>query len=84
MAFAAVFLGTWWAGRYNARGIAIIALVVPTIIGGALMAWLSSDNKAGLLVGNYLTNTVGASLPLMYSWIGANCEYTLHLAARLS
>ncbi|KAK5154397.1 hypothetical protein LTS14_006532 [Recurvomyces mirabilis] len=72
VAFVAVLLGTWWAGRYNARGIAIIALVTPTIIGGALMAWLPPDNKAGLLIGNYLTNTVGASLPLMYSWIGAN------------
>ncbi|KAK4552379.1 hypothetical protein LTR86_010393 [Recurvomyces mirabilis] len=70
--FAAVFLGTWYAGRYNARGIAIIALVIPTIIGGALMAWLPPSDKAGLLVGNYLTSTVGASLPLMYSWIGAN------------
>ncbi|KAK4950414.1 hypothetical protein LTR10_011395 [Elasticomyces elasticus] len=72
VAFVSVWLGTWWAGRYNGRGIAIIALIVPTLLGGALMAWLPPDNKAGLLVGNYLTNTVGSTLPLMYSWIGAN------------
>jgi hypothetical protein len=68
-----VWLASWYAGKYNGRGIGIIALVTPTLIGGALMAWLPPDNKAGLLTGNYLTNTVGASLPLMYSWIGANC-----------
>jgi hypothetical protein len=32
-----------------------------TIIGGALVAWLPTDNKAGLLAGNFLTNTVGSS-----------------------
>ena len=74
VAFVSVALGTWWAGKYNSRGIAIVALVIPTLTGGALMAWLPADNKAGLLVGNYLTNTVGASLPLLYSWIGANCK----------
>ncbi|KAK6410500.1 hypothetical protein LTR81_015282 [Elasticomyces elasticus] len=72
ISFASVWLATWWAGRYNGRGIAIIALVVPTLIGGALMAWLHPNNKAGLLAGYYLTGTVGSSLPLMYSWIGAN------------
>lgn len=36
------------------------------------MAFLPSDNKAGKLIGNYLTNCIGASLPLMYSWVSAN------------
>jgi hypothetical protein len=61
VAFVSVGFGTWWAGRYNGRGIAIIALIIPTLLGGALMAWLPADNKAGLLAGNFLTNTVGAS-----------------------
>ena len=90
VAFISVWLATWWAGRYNARGLAIIALVIPTLIGGALMAWLPADNKAGLLTGNFLTNTVGSSklampipitikltcvaLPLLYSWVTANCK----------
>ncbi|EXJ59209.1 hypothetical protein A1O7_06641 [Cladophialophora yegresii CBS 114405] len=72
VAFVAVGFGTWWAGRYNGRGIAIIALIIPTLLGGALMAWLPADQKAGLLAGNYLTNTVGATLPLLYSWITSN------------
>jgi hypothetical protein len=72
VAFITVWLATWWAGRFNARGIAIIALVIPTLIGGALMAWLPAGNKAGLLAGNFMTNTVGSTLPLLYSWITAN------------
>lgn len=63
---------TYWAGRYNARCIAVVILIVPTMLGGALMAWLPADNQSGLLAGNYLTNTVGSSLPLLYSWITAN------------
>jgi hypothetical protein len=61
VAFVSVFLGAFWASKYNARGIAIIALIIPTLIGGALMAFLPSDNKGGLLTGNFLINTVGAS-----------------------
>lgn len=72
VAFFSVLFGTLWAGKYNARCIAIIILIIPTLIGGALMAWLPADNKAGLLAGNYMTSTVGASLPLLYSWITAN------------
>lgn len=36
------------------------------------MAWLPADNKAGLLAGNFLTNTVGSTMPLFYSWSSAN------------
>ena len=74
VAFCAVFLATCVAGRYNSRGIMIVCLVLPTLTGGALMAWLPAGNKAGLLIGNYLTNTVGAALPLNYSWVSANCK----------
>ncbi|KIW31642.1 hypothetical protein, variant [Cladophialophora immunda] len=72
VAFVSVGFGTWWAGRYNGRGIAIIVLTIPTLLGGALMAWLPPTNKGGLLAGNFLTNTVGATLPLLYSWITSN------------
>ena len=52
------------------RGFQVIALLLPGILGGCLMAFL--DNKTGKLIGNYLTNTIGASLPLLYSWVAAN------------
>jgi hypothetical protein len=58
----------------NSRGPAIIVCVIPTLMGGALMAWLPANNKAGLLAGSFLTTTVGSSLPLMYSWASGNCK----------
>ncbi|KAF2102537.1 MFS general substrate transporter [Rhizodiscina lignyota] len=72
IAFVSVYFGCWWGGRYNSRGPAIIALVIPTLLGGALMAWLPAGDKAGLLAGSFLINTVGASLPLLYSWSSGN------------
>ncbi|KAK4504293.1 hypothetical protein PRZ48_005209 [Zasmidium cellare] len=68
----AILSSTYLAGRYNQRGIQIIALLVPGILGGALMAFLPDTNKPGKLIGNYLTNVIGASLPLLYSWVSAN------------
>jgi predicted MFS family arabinose efflux permease len=68
----AIICSTFLAGRYNQRGIQICALLVPGMLGGCLMAFLPGDDKAGKLIGNYLTNTIGASLPLLYSWVSAN------------
>ena len=61
VAFVSVGFGTWFAGRFNARGPVVVALIIPTLLGGALMAWLPADNKPGLLAGSFLINTVGAS-----------------------
>ena len=36
------------------------------------MAFLPEDKKTGKLMGNYLTNCIGSSLPLLYSWVAAN------------
>ncbi|KAK4927452.1 hypothetical protein LTR28_012012, partial [Elasticomyces elasticus] len=36
------------------------------------MAFLPANDKAGKLIGNYLTNAIGATLPLNYSWVAAN------------
>ena len=36
------------------------------------MAFLPGSSKTGKLIGNYLTNCIGASLPLLYSWVAAN------------
>jgi hypothetical protein len=47
-------------------------LIIPSIIGGALMAFLPKNAGAGKLIGNYMTNTGGAALPLMYSLAAAN------------
>ncbi|KAF2720228.1 allantoate permease [Polychaeton citri CBS 116435] len=61
---------TWAASRYNFRGPFVIALLSIGIISGCLLAFDTS--KLGKLIGNYLTNCIGASLPLLYSWVAAN------------
>jgi hypothetical protein len=72
IAIIAIVCATYLAGKYNIRGIQIIALLIPGILGGSLMAFLPEDNQLGKLMGNYLTNTIGSSLPLIYSWVAAN------------
>ncbi|KAH6612263.1 major facilitator superfamily domain-containing protein [Chaetomium sp. MPI-SDFR-AT-0129] len=50
----------------------ILACIVPAIIGGGLMSFLPSTNKAGCLAGIYLVNAVVAPLAIFYNWIMAN------------
>ncbi|KAK7918051.1 hypothetical protein PG985_009925 [Apiospora marii] len=59
--------------RYDARGPFVIAvLLLGGVLGGGLLAFSAPDNKGGLLAGNYLTNVIGSSLPLLYSYSAAN------------
>ncbi|KAK5125971.1 hypothetical protein LTR85_011326 [Meristemomyces frigidus] len=70
----AVILASWAAGRGNARGFAIVALLLPGVLGGGLMAFLpnKSDYKAGKIIGIYLCGIFGPNLSIMYSWAAAN------------
>lgn len=73
VAIVAILCSTYLAGRFNMRGLQVILLLIPGgILGGSLMAFLPADNKAGKLIGNYLTNAIGSGLPLLYSWVAAN------------
>ncbi|KAJ9656357.1 hypothetical protein H2198_005040 [Neophaeococcomyces mojaviensis] len=72
VSIVSILAATNVAGRYNQRGLNVICLLIPGVIGAALMAFLPASNKAGKLIGNYMTNCIGASLPLIYSWVGAN------------
>ncbi|KAH7014549.1 allantoate permease [Microdochium trichocladiopsis] len=64
---------TWFAGRFGMRGPAIIILLTLGFTGSCLMAFMPDEgNVAGKMVGNYLANCIGSSLPLMYSYAGAN------------
>jgi MFS family permease len=67
-----IVIATYLAGRFSQRGLNVVTLLIPGAIGGALMAFLPGESKAGKLIGNYLTNCIGASLPLLYSWVSAN------------
>ncbi|KAM7199194.1 putative allantoate protein [Rhypophila sp. PSN 637] len=50
----------------------IIACIIPGMIGGGLMSFLPVSNKAGILTGIYLVNSVVAPLAIFYSWTVAN------------
>ncbi|KAK8113948.1 hypothetical protein PG999_006017 [Apiospora kogelbergensis] len=64
---------TWFAGKFGLRGPGIILLLGIGFLGSCLMAFLPSEGHvAGKMVGNYLANFIGSSLPLMYSYAGAN------------
>jgi MFS family permease len=67
-----IISATYLAGKFDQRGLCIVSLLIPGALGGALMAFLPSESKVGKLIGNYLTNCLGASLPLLYSWVSAN------------
>ncbi|SPB47312.1 unnamed protein product [Aspergillus niger] len=67
-----ILLGTYLAGRFDQRCFCIIGILCSGLLGGCLMAFAPSDNKGAKLAGNYLTNCVGAALPLLYSTVGAN------------
>ncbi|KAK8198629.1 hypothetical protein M8818_006496 [Zalaria obscura] len=72
VSICSILIATYLAGRFNQRGLNVVTLLIPGILGAALMAFLPADNEAGKLIGNYLTNAIGATLPLLYSWVAAN------------
>ncbi|KAK7739024.1 hypothetical protein SLS53_005922 [Cytospora paraplurivora] len=68
-----VLSATYMAGRFGTRGPIIISyLLLGGVVGGCLLAFTADDNKGAKLAGNYLTNVIGSSLPLLYSYSGAN------------
>ncbi|KAF2120374.1 major facilitator superfamily domain-containing protein [Lophiotrema nucula] len=77
IAVVSVITGTQIAARYNRRGLMqIVWTAWGGILGGSLIAFLPSENKAGRLVGNYFTHLTGAFLPLSYSF--AACNFAGH------
>lgn len=73
IAIISVLSATYLAGIFNVRGWIIIAYsLVGGVLGGSLLAFAPDDNKGAKLAGNYLTNVIGSSLPLLYSYAGAN------------
>lgn len=59
--------------RYGCpRWACIVACIIPAIIGGALMSFLPTTNRGGILAGIYLVNAVVAPLAIFYNWTVAN------------
>ncbi|PLB45518.1 allantoate permease [Aspergillus steynii IBT 23096] len=65
-----ILVGTHLAGRFDQRCLCVIGILACGLLGGCLLAF--APTQAAKLAGNYLTNCIGASLPLMYSLAGAN------------
>ncbi|SCW00843.1 LAFE_0C13234g1_1 [Lachancea fermentati] len=66
------FLSTFFIMKGVPRYLAITVLIIPAVIGAALMSFLPKSNQAGLLVGIYMINTITAPLAICYSWAGVN------------
>lgn len=69
--FFTLFVGFAVRSQSN-RWLWIICCIIPAIIGGALMSFLPTTNKAGVLAGIYLVNAVVAPLAVFYNWVSAN------------
>ncbi|KAF8251460.1 MFS general substrate transporter [Wilcoxina mikolae CBS 423.85] len=65
-------MSTLAIGRCGKRWLWTIFLVIPGVIGGGMMSFLPGGNKAGLLIGIYLINTIVAVMSIIYSWAAAN------------
>lgn len=72
VAIISILIATNLAGYFDQRAIQIVTLLIPGILGGALLAFLPDNARVGKLIGNYLTNCIGSTLPLLYSWVAAN------------
>ncbi|KAK6333636.1 hypothetical protein TWF730_003821 [Orbilia blumenaviensis] len=69
-------------GRTSTRSLWIAGLCIPGIVGGALLSFLSPQEKAGNLIGIYLVNAITATLILVYTWLAANVAgHTKRIAA---
>lgn len=80
IAVVSVIAGTQIAARYNCRGVMqIVWTAMGGILGGGLIAFLPSSDRAGRMVGNYFTHVTGAFLPLSYSFAACNFAVSDHL-----
>ncbi|PWW80903.1 MFS general substrate transporter [Tuber magnatum] len=59
-------------GKASNRWLWIVGLAIPGALGGGLMSFLPKSNRAGLLAGIYLVNSIVAVLIIIYNWLSAN------------
>jgi len=51
----------------------IVACCVPGMLGGGLMSFSAKTNRAALLAGIYLVNSIVPALAIIYQWTVSNC-----------
>ncbi|EOD49509.1 putative allantoate permease protein [Neofusicoccum parvum UCRNP2] len=82
VSIAATLLTTHAIIRGAQRTTTIALILVPTLLGAALMSFLPAGSRGGLLTGIYLVNCTVAPLALTYALVGANfAGYTKKVAA---
>jgi hypothetical protein len=59
-------------GKASNRWLWIAGLAIPGALGGGLMSFLPNSNRAGLLAGIYLVNSIVAVLVIVFNWLSAN------------
>lgn len=82
VSIAATMLSTWSILKGFPRWISLILVLIPSVIGGALMAFAPAHNLGARLTGIYLINFIVAPLAIIFSWISGNTAgYTKRVAA---
>ncbi|TQV92020.1 allantoate permease [Cordyceps javanica] len=72
-AVASTLAVAWFGGRFNASGAGIVFLLAcGGVLGGGLVAFAARDDMASQLAGNFLTNLIGSSMALIYSYSSCN------------
>ncbi|EGV64827.1 hypothetical protein CANTEDRAFT_120846 [Yamadazyma tenuis ATCC 10573] len=69
--FASV-VASYFIKRGSPRYLTICCTLVPAVVGAALMSYLPSNNKAGLLIGIYLVNFITCPYALAIVWASSN------------
>ncbi|KAK2874938.1 hypothetical protein FQN49_001939 [Arthroderma sp. PD_2] len=70
--FIAIVSACFLAAKYSRRTLFMGIILVPSLLGACLLAFLDNSHPAAKLAGNYLTHCNNAFLPLTYSLISAN------------
>ncbi|KAG9243612.1 major facilitator superfamily domain-containing protein [Calycina marina] len=79
-----ILLASYAAQKSRLKAPILLALVVPVILGSALIYALPRSNQAGLLAGYYLLGFLFGSNPLIVSWIVGNTAGTTKKAIMIS
>ncbi|KZW03974.1 MFS general substrate transporter [Exidia glandulosa HHB12029] len=67
----------YWSDKRKDRMMPIVAALVPTILGSALLIGFNGDKnqKGVLLFGVYLIGTFGSALAIVYAWNASNVRH---------
>ena len=82
ISIVSTMLCTWAILKGFPRWLSIVLLLIPVMIGAALMSFTGKGNQPAKLAGIYLINAIVAPLALIYTWTGANTAgFTKKVAA---